>query len=97
MFYLMIFRFCWNLYFTRHASEFSIADLSGTKFTGANLSGANFAAAIYLTFEQLSAAIIDEKTVLPDDLKPRSDELLKISLANKASAQKNAKSAGGSK
>jgi hypothetical protein len=58
-------------------AQFKNATISLTNFSGANLLEAKG-----LTHETMGEAIIDEKTVLPKELVPYRDELLKVSKVN---------------
>jgi uncharacterized protein YjbI with pentapeptide repeats len=69
-------------------ADLAYVDLPGTNLTGADLTYANLSGVILretadLTFELLSVAIIDEDTVLPDELLDRRNELLKLSEINR--------------
>jgi len=62
-------------------SNFSRAEFSDTNLAASGLNDTNFAGAYLkssknLSFDLLKTAIIDEKTQLPEDLKPRQRELL---------------------
>lgn len=52
------------------------ADLAATYFSGADLRGADLSLAKNLTFEQLTGAIINENTILPENLESRKSELI---------------------
>lgn len=65
-------------------TDLSGTDLSGTDLSGANLSGVDLSGAILLNsqnllYEQISKAIIDEETKLPEYLESQRNTLLEIS------------------
>ncbi len=65
-----------------HGANFSDADVNFASFSFADLSKARLRDSRYLTFEQLSKAIIDEDTTLPPNLESRRAELLELSKKN---------------
>lgn len=59
-----------------------MTNLQGASLFGTNLKGACLRLVKNLTFEQLEGAIIDIRTILPDNIENRTEELLKISEEN---------------
>jgi uncharacterized protein YjbI with pentapeptide repeats len=54
-------------------AEFHQTNLQGADFSGAaQLQGADFSDAVGLTRQQIEAALVDERTLLPEEVRPQS-------------------------
>lgn len=83
--------FSWAILDRANLSEtsFNNVDFNKTSLFSTNLSGADLKSVENLTFEQLSKAIIDKNTSLPEDLENQKAELLELSKKNLAKEKKN--------